>query len=138
MKNYGIVSGSMHKLTPGQALAFTRITSNSHGDRERSDRIRLVLAKCFEVIRKQPKENYLSLIYQLIPCIESNICCDTMVEIGLNVLSNSNYKLGEQKIPFVCNRKKQSFGKSTCWTYDEGYTKQALHDYIYKDINPVR
>jgi len=136
MKSYGIVSSATHNLTPSQALAFTRISGVEVGGRERSDRIRIVLAKCFEVIKKQPRENYLSLIYQLIPCIESNICSSSMVKIGMNVLSNATYNLGEQRIPFDNSRKKQRLGENTYWTYDKKYTKQALHDYIYNDILP--
>jgi len=136
MKDYGIVSSSTHNLTPSQALAFTRISGAEVGGRERSDRIRIVLAKCFEVIKKQPCENYLSLIYQLIPCIESNICSSSMVKIGMNVLSNTTYNLSEQRIPFDNTRKKQRLGESTYWTYDKKYTKQVLQDYIYDDILP--
>ena len=66
MKSCGIVSSSIQKLTPSQAVAFTRIPGTNVGGRERSDRIRIVLAKCFEVVKRQPCENYLSLIYQLI------------------------------------------------------------------------
>ena len=59
-----------------------------------------------------------------------------MVKIGMNVLSNATYNLGEQRIPFDNSRKKQRLGENTYWTYDKKYTKQALHDYIYNDILP--
>ena len=136
MKSCGIVSSSIQKLTPSQAVAFTRIPGTNVGGRERSDRIRIVLAKCFEVVKRQPCENYLSLIYQLIPCIDSNICNSSMVKIGMNVLSTAKYNLGEQRIPFDNNKKNQIRGETTYLAFDEKYTKQVLHDYIYEDISP--
>lgn len=136
LKNERIYNKGNHRLTPNQVIAFTRIPEGNIGGRERSDRIRMVLAKCYQVVKVQNSQEYVSLIYQLIPCLKSNISCRDMVQIGLNTLTTTVKDLEELRLPFENHKKAELFNGVNYVNYNENYTKQAYHNYIYEDILP--
>jgi len=135
MKGEGIGNKGIHYLTSNQALTFTRIPDGNIGGRERSDRVRMVLAKCFQNVKSQPTKIYLPLIYLLIPCIESNIDSCDMVQIGMNVLTTTKADLKEQRVPFDNHMRNQCIKGVNYVMYDEKYTKERLYNNIYEDIS---
>jgi len=134
MKEEGIVSMGVHYLTPNQALTFTRIPDGNIGGRERSDRVRMVLAKCYQVVKNQHTKEYLPLIYLLIPCIESNLDSGDMVQIGMNVLTTTKAGLEEQRVPFDNHMRNECIKEVNYIMYEEEYTKERLYNNIYEDI----
>lgn len=116
-----------------QALAYSRIRYTAGGDYERTQRQRTVLNALFEKATTTAPSEYLGLINNMLPYIQTNLGATELLKLATNVAGIGGGNLKQDRFP----------RDGSCWgeningiyylVFDEAATKKQMMDYIFED-----
>lgn len=116
-----------------QALAYSRIRYTAGGDYERTQRQRTVLNALFEKATKIAPSQYLGLINNILPYIQTNLGVNEILALATDVASIGGGNLEQDRFP----RDEYCWGDTINGVYylvfDEAATKKQMMDYIFDD-----
>lgn len=116
-----------------QALAYSRIRATAGGDAERTNRQRTVLDGLFQKAITTPATQYLSLINQFLPYVQTNLDANDILSLATKVATMGSGTLEQERFP----RDGYCWGDSINGIYylmfDEAATKKQMMDYIFDD-----
>lgn len=129
-------NAGLQKLTGRQAVAYTRIRGVGNGDYERTERQRNVLVALFSTLKSSGPQMLPAIASQVLPNLETSMGQMTMFSFAGSVLNAKNKVIDQARFPLDG----QSAGKriNNIWylTADLKATGTALHNFIYKGIQP--
>lgn len=140
---YHIKKAGPQHLNGVQAVAYARVrncqsiwgTNNDYG---RTDRQRYVMEQLFNKATKMSKSDYRRLATSLIPCTETSLDIDNILDLAFSILLKSP-KFEQLRIPqnspemnFIMPAPQGAFGSVVY--YDIHYVAKLLHAVIYEDM----
>jgi LCP family protein required for cell wall assembly len=131
-----VTSPGIQKLNGRQTVAYTRIRAVGRGDYERTERQRSVLIALFSKMKGSGPELYPVFMNQILPNMETSLSGMSLFKIGGDIL-NSKTKLIEQaRFPLDAASKGIRVNNTWYLSADLKINTAALHNFIYKNINP--
>jgi len=123
-------------LNGKQAVAYTRIRAVGRGDFERTERQRTVLVALFNKLQGAGPAIFPVFMSQILPNMETSMSSMMMFKIGSDILG-SNSKIIEQA-RFPLDKFSKGIRVKDVWylSADLKANSTALHNFIYKNINP--
>lgn len=116
-----------------QALAYSRIRYTAGGDYERTQRQRTVLNGLFEKAMTIAPSQYVGLINNILPYVQTNLSANDILALSTKVASIGTNGLEQERFP----RDEYCWGENINGVYylvfDEAATKQQMMDYIFDD-----
>lgn len=129
-------SPGLQKLTGKQTVAYTRIRAVGRGDYERTERQRNVLVALFNKMQGAGPGIYPVFMTQILPNLETSMSDMALFTLGGNILNSKSKTIEQARFPL------DSFSKgirvNNIWylSADLKANTDALHNFIYKNIQP--
>lgn len=129
----GINSAGVYNLTGDQALAYSRIRYATGGDYKRTERQREVLEKVFEKVSSKGLGELTSLVYNVLPLIQTSLGTGEILDLGTEVLKIKSTKLTQERFPLdgYCNG--EMINGIYYLVFDKDETVNQLHEYIFEN-----
>ncbi|MBO4467698.1 MAG: LCP family protein [Clostridia bacterium] len=140
--DYKVSKWGKQHLNGVQAVAYSRIryctnvwgTSNDYG---RSDRQRFVMKQLFNSVKDLPKSRYLSLVKALVPCTETSLEFNKIVDIGWNMMMQKP-AFEEYRLPMTeADADKEKGEKGSDYNFLITPTPSGYGSILYMDLNYV-
>lgn len=126
----------LQNLTGKQAVAYTRIRAVGRGDYERTERQRNVLVALFNKLQGAGPAIYPVFMNQILPNMETSMSQMALFSMGSNILTSKSKTIEQARFPL------DSFSKgirvNNIWylSADLKANTNALHNFIYNNIQP--
>jgi len=133
-----VTSPGMQNLNGKQAVAYTRIRGVGRGDYDRTERQRTVLVALFNKLQGAGPAIYPVFMSQILPNMETSMSSMTLFKVGGDILGSTSKTIEQARFPL------DSFSKgirvNNIWylSADLKANTNALHNFIYKNIIPVK
>ena len=123
-------------LTGKQAVAYTRIRAVGRGDYERTERQRNVLVALFNKLQGAGPAVFPIFMSQILPNMETSMSSMTLFKIGSDILSSKSKTIEQARFPL--DKFSKGIRVNDVWylSADLKANTTALHNFIYKNINP--
>ena len=140
----GTVSENIY--TPGvqhvdgtQALAYSRIRYTAGGDYERTQRQRTVLNALFEKALSLPSSQYLSVVNQISPYIQTNLTTNDILSLTTKIgtMGLNGVQLEQERFPLDGYCEGINVDGVYYLSFDAITTKEQVKEYIFNDILPM-
>lgn len=123
-------------LNGKQAVAYTRIRAVGRGDYERTERQRTVLIALFNKMQGAGPAIYPVFMSQILPNMETSMAGMTLLKIGGDILGSKSKIIEQARFPLDASSKGIRVNNIWYLSADLKATTTALHNFIYKNINP--
>ena len=140
----GTVSENIY--TPGvqhvdgtQALAYSRVRYTAGGDYERTQRQRTVLNALFEKALSLPSSQYLSVVNQISPYIQTNLTTNDILSLTTKIgtMGLNGVQLEQERFPLDGYCEGINVDGVYYLSFDAITTKEQVKEYIFNDILPM-
>jgi LCP family protein required for cell wall assembly len=123
-------------LNGKQAVAYTRIRAVGRGDYERTERQRNVLVALFNKLQGAGPSIYPVFMSKILPNMETSMSSMTLFKVGGDILSSKSKIIEQARFPL--DKFSKGIRVNNIWylSADLKANSIALHDFIYKNINP--
>jgi LCP family protein required for cell wall assembly len=123
-------------LNGKQAVAYTRIRAVGRGDYERTERQRNVLVALFNKLQGAGPAIYPVFMSKILPNMETSMSSMTLFKVGGDILSSKSKVIEQARFPL--DKFSKGIRVNNIWylSADLKANSTALHDFIYKNINP--
>lgn len=116
-----------------QALAYSRIRYTTGGDAERTQRQRTVLSALFEKITTIAPTQYLGLINNVLPYVQTNLAANDVLSLSTKVAAIGTSQLEQERFPRDEFSWSETINGVSYIVFDEAATKKQFMDYIFND-----
>jgi len=132
-----IVTQPGNQLLNGkQAVAYTRIRAIGRGDYERTERQRSVLVALFNQLQGAGPAIFPIFMSQILPNMETSMSSMMLFKIGGDILSSKSKVIEQARFPLDKFSKGIRVNDTWYLSADLKANTTALHNFIYKNINP--
>lgn len=123
-------------LNGKQAVAYTRIRAVGRGDYERTERQRTVLVALFNKMQGAGPTIYPVFMSQILPNMETSMSSMTLFKVGGDILGSKSKVIDQARFPLDASSKGIRVNNIWYLSADLKATTTALHNFIYKNMNP--
>jgi polyisoprenyl-teichoic acid--peptidoglycan teichoic acid transferase len=127
----------LQNLDGAQTLSYVRIRHVGDGDFDRTERQREVLSILFEKVKKSGPLKYPSLVYKILPYIETSLDKGDIVNLGTDILTAGISTIEQDRFPLDGYCKGEIVNGGWYLVTDLEITRNHLHQFIYDDIKPM-
>lgn len=137
-----VTGTATYHLNGTEAVRYARIrktatvdgVNNDHG---RTDRQRHILELLFNKALTLDKSEYIPLIKALLPCTETSLSYNEILDLATGILLNSP-TFEQTRIPDTTYQISTPTisGVGACVYYDLDFASKLIHSFIYEDITP--
>lgn len=120
-------------LTGFQALGYCRIRSTAGGDFARTERHRKILTEMFNKISQAGTAELASMTVKLLPYVETSLTNKEILDLAYNVLTLGTKDIKQERFPRDEYLTETDIDRIFYFCYDEEYTAQQVHEYIFND-----
>lgn len=120
-------------LTGFQALGYCRIRSTAGGDFDRTERHRKILTEMFNKISQAGTTELASITVKLLPYVETSLTNKEILDLAYNVLTLGTKDIKQERFPRDEYLTSTDIDRTFYFCYDEEYTAQQVHEYIFND-----
>jgi len=131
-----VTSPGIQKLNGKQTVAYTRIRAVGHGDYERTERQRAVLVALFNKIKGSGPGLYPVFMNQILPNMETSLSDMNLFKIGGDILNSKSKTIEQARFPLDASSKGIKVNNTWYLSANLKITTAAIHNFIYKNINP--
>ncbi|WP_219224852.1 LCP family protein [Pedobacter antarcticus] len=128
----------LQRLNGKQTVAYTRIRAVGRGDFERTERQRTVLVALFNKLQGAGAEVFPVFMSQILPNLETSMSNMTLFKIGGDILGSKSKTIEQARFPTDTMSKGIRVNNIWYLSADLKATTQSLHNFIYKNIPPVK
>lgn len=123
-------------LNGKQAVAYTRIRAVGRGDFERTERQRTVLVALFNKLQGAGPAIFPVFMSQILPNMETSLSSMMLFKIGSDILGSKSKVIEQARFPL--DKFSKGIRVNNIWylSADLQANTAALHNFIYKNINP--
>ena len=123
-------------LNGKQAVAYTRIRAVGRGDYERTERQRTVLVALFNKLQGAGPAIFPVFMSQILPNMETSMNSMMLFKIGSDILGSKSKVIEQARFPL--DKFSKGIRVNDIWylSADLKANTTALHNFIYKNINP--
>jgi LCP family protein required for cell wall assembly len=125
-------TGKVH-LNGFQTLGYCRIRSTAGGDFDRTERHRKIMTEMFNKISDSNTAQLASMVTKLLPYVETSLTNKEIIDLGANVLNLGTKNIEQERFPRDDYSKNSMIDGIFYLCYDEEYTEQQVHEYIFND-----
>ncbi|GAA0770792.1 hypothetical protein GCM10008908_14110 [Clostridium subterminale] len=125
-------SGKVH-LDGFQTLGYCRIRSTDNGDFDRTERHRKIMTEMFNKISNAGTAELASMATKLLPYVETSLSNKEIINLAANVLNLGTKNIEQERFPRDDYSKNSDINGVFYLCYDEDYTEQQIHEYIFND-----
>ncbi|WP_346936260.1 LCP family protein [Clostridium sp.] len=125
-------SGKVH-LDGFQTLGYCRIRSTDNGDFDRTERHRKIMTEMFNKISNAGTAELASMATKLLPYVETSLSNKEIINLAANVLNLGTKNIEQERFPRDDYSKNSEINGVFYLCYDEDYTEQQIHEYIFND-----
>lgn len=120
-------------LTGFQALGYCRIRSTAGGDFARTERHRKILTEMFNKISQAGTTELAAMTVKLLPYVETSLTNKEILDLAYNVLTLGTKDIKQERFPRDEYLTETDIDRIFYFCYDEEYTAQQVHEYIFND-----